>query len=55
MNELEMCLKHLTLAGYDARLDDGSIFLTVDSKLEVQISQSEVSYRADLYKESLTF
>ena len=48
-----MCLKYLTLAGYDAHEDDGSVFLSVDPHLEIQLSSSEVSYRAELYKESV--
>lgn len=52
-DDVELCLKYLTLAGYDAHEDDGSVFLRVDDHLEVQLSSSEVNYRADLYKESL--
>jgi hypothetical protein len=31
--------------------DDGSVYIKVDGEYEIQISSSEVSYRAELYKE----
>ena len=52
MNELQMCLKYLALSGYDAHEGDGQVFLRVDPHLEVQLSSCEVSYRAELYKDS---
>jgi len=47
-----MCLKYLALSGYDAYEYDGSVFLRVDTHLEIQLSSCEVSYRAELYKDS---
>ncbi len=47
-----MCLKYLALSGYDAHEGDGQVFLRVDPHLEVQLSSCEVSYRAELYKDS---
>ena len=31
--------------------DDGSIYIEVDGEYEIQISSSEVSYRAELYRD----
>lgn len=50
MNELYYCLKWFQSQDIMAFECDKSIYVVVGAHFELQISPSEVSYRADLYK-----
>ena len=50
MNELDYCLKWFELHDINAFEHDNSIYIVEGADFELQISSSEVSYRAELYK-----
>ena len=50
MNNLEKALSYFRNHGIGSTIDDGSLYIDVHS-YEVQLSQSEIDYRAELYNE----
>ena len=54
-SEFKQALKWFEKNGIDTNVDDGSIFVSVLSHdrgvFQIQVSTSEISYRAELYKE----
>jgi len=53
MNELDCCLNWLKLQSIMARESEGSIYIIANPHYELQLSSEEVSYRAELYKETM--
>ena len=52
MSEIECCLKWFELNGISASESEGSIYVLVGSNYELEITPEEVSYRAELYKDT---
>tara|TARA_R110000803_G_scaffold63964_4_gene124716 strand:+ start:1812 stop:2015 length:204 start_codon:yes stop_codon:yes gene_type:complete len=59
MNNIDKALAYFRKHGIGSTIDDGSLYVDVHSKeesytksmYEVQISQSEIDYRAEMYNE----
>lgn len=47
---IEDCIQYFAERGLNAYEDDGSVFLKVNTDIEVQLSTAEVSFRADEYQ-----
>ena len=52
MNELDYCLKWFESKDLIAFIEDKSIYVVIGND-EFQISSAEISYRAQLYKETI--
>jgi len=57
MTEAQQAIRWFKKNGVHAYEDDGSVYIEVtdseEAELEIQVSSSEVSYRAELYKEEV--
>ena len=47
---IEDCIQYFAERGMKAYEDDGSVYLKVDTDIEVQLSSSEVLFRAEEYQ-----
>jgi hypothetical protein len=52
MTKQERCIEYLSRSGYEAYEYCGNVHIYVDAHLDIQLSDSEVSYRAELHQES---
>lgn len=50
-NTLKHALKWFEIHDINAFQDDGSIYINIDGHFELQISNAEIEYRANLNKE----
>tara|TARA_R110000824_G_scaffold400262_1_gene607409 strand:+ start:2604 stop:2780 length:177 start_codon:yes stop_codon:yes gene_type:complete len=50
MNNIDKALAYFRKHGIGSTIDDGSLYIDVYSH-EVQVSQSEIDYRAEMYNE----
>ena len=53
MNNIEKAYQYFVMQDIDVTIDDGSLYILINDSEghEVQLSQSEVDYRAELYDE----
>lgn len=49
-SEIEDCIAYFKQEGIPAHEDDGSVYVTIQGCGDVQISDAEVWYRAELFK-----
>tara|TARA_B110000977_G_scaffold99278_1_gene130455 strand:- start:72 stop:395 length:324 start_codon:yes stop_codon:yes gene_type:complete len=53
MNNIEKAYQYFVMQDIDVTIDDGSLYILINDSEghEVQLSQSEIDYRAELYDE----
>ena len=53
MNNIEKAYQYFIMQNIDVTIDDGSLYILINDSEghEVQLSQSEIDYRAELYDE----
>ena len=53
MNNIEKAYQYFVMKDIDVTIDDGSLYILINDSEghEVQLSQSEIDYRAELYNE----
>ena len=51
VGELNQAIRWFKTNGVHAYEEDGTVYIEVAGEYEIQISSSEVSYRAELYRE----
>ena len=53
MNNIDKAYQYFVMQDIDVTIDDGSLYILINDSEghEVQLSQSEIDYRAELYNE----